>query len=93
MKIVPTALAVLAMLGTALVTLMAVVFCLASGANAAPEQIRVLKLWMIGLTSLGLAGIGAGIYLLRVGQPGRAAGASFLPTVIMVLILAVALLR
>jgi hypothetical protein len=93
MKSMLTALAILAMLCTALVTLSAVVLCAAGGANSTPEQIRALKLWMLGLTLLGLAGIVAGIVLLRAGQPGWAAGVSFTPAVVMVSILVIALLK
>jgi hypothetical protein len=87
------ALAIVAMLCTALATLTALVFCMAGGANSTPEQIRALKLWMLGLTLLGLTGITVGIFLLRAGQPGWAAGVSFAPAVIMATILAVALLK
>ena len=87
------ALAIVAMLCTAFATLSAIVFCLAGGANSTPEQIRALKLWMLGLTLLGLTGITVGIFLLRAGQPGWAAGVSFAPAVIMATILAVALLK
>lgn len=93
MKSTLIALAIVAMLCTAVATLTAVVFCLAGGANATPAQIRALKLWMLGLTLLGVAGIGGGIFLLRAGQPGWAAGVTFAPSVIMGLILAVALLK
>jgi uncharacterized membrane protein YozB (DUF420 family) len=77
---------------TVLVTLCAVVFCMAGGANATPAQIRALKLWMAGLSLLGVAGIVAGIFLMRAGQHNWAAGAAILPAVIMVLILIVALI-
>jgi hypothetical protein len=93
MKHLPLAATIVAMVCTALVTLTAVVFCAAGGANSTPAQIRTLKLWMLGLTLLGLAGIGAGVLLLRVGQPGWAAGVSFVPVVIMGLILVVALVK
>jgi hypothetical protein len=93
MKTLLLVVTILAMLCTAFTTLSAVVFCLAGGANATPEQIRALKLWMLGLTLLGVVGIGAGIFLLRAGQPGWAAGISFMPTVIMGVILIVALIK
>ena len=85
--------AVLAMVGTALATLTAVVFCLGMGANAKPPEILALKLWMLGLTLLGGAGITVGLLLLRAGQPGWGAVASAAPTLIMAIILAVALLQ
>lgn len=84
---------ILAMLCTALATLTAVVFCLGMGANAKPPEIRALKLWMLGLTLLGAAGITVGIFLLRAGQPGWAAGVSFAPVVIIGMIFLVALLK
>ena len=85
--------AIIAMICTALATLTAIVFCLGMGANAKPPEIRALKLWMLGLTLLGLAGIGTGIFLLRAGQPGWAAGVSFTPSVIIGVIFLVALLK
>ncbi len=93
MKAMMTALTIAAMICTVLATLTAVVFCMAGGANATPAQIHALKLWMLGLTLLGLAGITVGIFLLRAGQPVWAACVSFAPTVIFGLILAVALLK
>lgn len=84
---------ILAMVCTALATLTAVVFCLAGGANATPAQIRALKLWMLGLTLLGAAGLTVGIFLLRAGQPGWAAGVSFAPVVVIGVIFLVALLK
>lgn len=72
MKSLHIAAAIVAMLATALATLTAVVFCLGMGANAKPPEIRALKLWMAGLTLLGVAGITVGIFLLRAGQPGWA---------------------
>ena len=92
MKSLLPAAAIVAMIATVLATLTAVVFCMAGGANSTPEQIRALKLWMAGLTLLGVAGITAGIFLMRAGQHGWAAGAAILPAVIMVLILIVALI-
>ncbi|MEK7781916.1 MAG: hypothetical protein AAB370_10500 [Verrucomicrobiota bacterium] len=84
---------IFAMVCTVLATLTALVFCMAGGANSTPAQIRALKLWMLGLTLLGVAGITVGIFLLRAGQPGWAAGVSFAPVVIMSLILMIALLK
>jgi hypothetical protein len=92
MKSLLPAAAIAAMIVTALVTLCAVVFCMAGGANSTPEQIRAIKLWMAGLTLLGAAGITAGIFLMRASQHGWAAGAAILPAVIMILILIVALI-
>jgi hypothetical protein len=80
-----------AMVVTAFVTLCAVVFCMAGGANSTPAQIRAIKFWMAGLTLLGAAGVTTGIFLLRAGLHNWAAGAAILPSVIMVLILIVAL--
>lgn len=82
-----------AMVCTAIATLVAVVFCMGMGANASPAQIRELKLWMGGLSLLGVAGIVAGIFLMRAGQSGWAAGVAFVPTLIFGLILFVALIR
>lgn len=93
MKSLYLAAAVIAMIGTALATLTAVVFCLGMGANAKPPEIRALKLWMLGLTLLGAGGVTAGVLLLRAGQPAWAAGVGIAPAVIMAAILAVALLK
>ncbi len=93
MKSLLIAATIVAMLGTVLATLTAVVFCLGMGANAKPPEIRALKLWMAGLTLPGVAGITVGIFLLRAGQPGWAAGVSFAPAVIMGVIFLVALIK
>ena len=81
-----------AMIITAISTLTAVLFCMGIGANTTPAQLRALKLWMGGLSLLGLAGIVMGIFLKRAGQHGMPAGVAFLPTIIFVLILIVALI-
>jgi len=81
------------MICTVLATLTAIVFCLAGGANASPTQIHALKLWMAGLSLIGVAGVVVGIILLRVGQPGWASLAAFAPTVIFGIILLVTLLK
>lgn len=84
---------ILAMIGTVLAALTALVFCMAMGANAKPPEIRALKFWMAGLSLLGVAGVVVGIILIRAGQPGWASLAAFAPTVIFGLILAIALLK
>ena len=83
-----------AMLCTVVTTLTAVVFCMAMGANASDAEIRDLKLWMAGLSLLGVSGLAvAGFLLVRGGQPGWAAGAALAPTGIFGLILLVALIK
>ncbi len=84
---------ILAMICTALATVTALVFCMAMGANSTPAQIRALKIWMSGLSLLGVVGIVVGILLIRAGQPNWAAIAAFAPTVIYGVILSVALLK
>lgn len=84
---------ILAMIGTVLATLTALVFCLAMGANSTPAQLRALKLWMGGLSLLGVAGVVVGIILIRAGQPNWAAVAAIAPTVIFAVILGVALIK
>ena len=54
---------------------------------------REERLSFLGLTGLAVAGITVGIFLLRAGQPGWAAGVSFAPTVIIGVITLVALLK
>ena len=48
---------------------------------------------MAGLSLLGVAGVVAGIILIRAGQPGWAAVAAFAPAVIFGIILGIALLK
>ena len=84
---------ILAMIGTALATLTALVFCMAMGANSPPAQLRALKLWMGGLSLLGVVGIVVGITLIRAGQPNWAAVAAIAPAVIFALILGISLLK
>jgi len=84
---------IFAMICTTLATLTALVFCMAGGANSSPAQIRALKFWMAGLSLLGVAGVVAGIILIRAGQPGWAAVAAFAPTIIFGIILGIALLK
>lgn len=84
---------ILAMVCTVLATLTALVFCMAAGANAKPPEIRALKLWMVFISLLGVAGVAVGICLIRAGQPGWASLAAFAPTVIFGMILAMALLK
>ena len=84
---------ILAMICTALATLTALVFCMAMGANSTPAQLRALKLWMGGLSILGVAGIVIGILLIRAGQPSLAAVAAVAPTVIFGIILGISLIK
>lgn len=84
---------ILAMICTVLATLTALVFCMAGGANSTPAQIRALKLWMVGISLLGVAGVTISIILTRAGQPGWAAVAAFAPTVIFAIILGIALIK
>lgn len=81
------------MLCTAFATLVAVVFCLGMGANAKPSEIRALKLWMVALVLLGVSGVTWGIFLLRAGQPGWAAGVSLAPTGVMLILLVMEMLK
>lgn len=83
----------LAMICTVLATLTALVFCMSMGANAKPPEIRALKLWMAGLSLLGIAGVVVGIILIRAGQPNWAAGAAFAPTILFGIILGIALIK
>lgn len=92
MKSLLPAAAIAAMIGTVIVTLTAVVFCMGMGANATPAGIRTLKLWAAGFSLLGIAGVAAGIFLMCAGQHGWAAGAALTPAVIMVIIFIVSLL-
>jgi len=84
------AVAIAAMICSVFATLFAIVFCLGMGANAKPSEIRALKVWALGLTSLGVAGISAGIFLLRAAQPGLAASVSIAPAVILFVVFIIA---
>jgi len=92
MKLLLPAAAIVAMICTVLTTLTAVVFVMSMGANATSEQIHALKLWMAGLSLVGFGGVVVGIFLMRAGEHGWAAGAAILPVVIMLLIFIVAML-
>jgi uncharacterized membrane protein YozB (DUF420 family) len=82
-----------AIICTVVTTLTAVVFCMGMGANASASDIRQLKLWMAGFSLLGAGGVAAGIFLLRAGQPGWAAGVAVTPTVLFGIIFLVALIK
>lgn len=84
---------VAAIISTIIATLTAITFCLGMGANASPAEIRMLKTWMGGFSLLGVAGVVAGILLMRAGQPGYAAGAAFLPAVIVLIVGVVAIAK
>ena len=84
---------VLAMIFTALATLVMIVFNLAGAANANAEQIRSQKLWAGGLSLLAIIGIVVGIILMRAGRSGGAAGAAFLPAVIIAIVFMVAIFK
>lgn len=77
---------VAAIISTIVATLTAITFCLGMGANSSPGEIRMLKLWMLGFSAMGVAGIVAGVVLWRAGQTGYAAGAAFLPVPIILII-------
>ena len=83
---------VLAGAGTLFVTLMAITFCLAGGANSSPAEIRVLKTLIIGCAVLGISGVTAGIFLMRAGHFRWALFAALAPAVIMILAFIVALI-
>jgi len=84
---------ILAMVCSAFFTLSALVFCMGMGANAKPPEIRALKLWMLGFTLLGVAGVVVSILLIRANQHGWASLAAFAPTVIIWIIFLIALLK
>ncbi|WP_414661416.1 hypothetical protein [Horticoccus sp. 23ND18S-11] len=90
MKVLLPAAAVAAMVCTVLATLTAIVFCLGMGANSSSAEIRTLNFWMAGFALLGIAGVVAGIILMRANQHGWAATAAFIPTALMAVIFIVA---
>ncbi len=84
---------ILAMACTVMATLTGLVFCMAGGANSTPEQLRAIKIWMVVIALLGVAGVVVGILLIRAGQTGWASVAAITPTFIFGIILLIALLR
>lgn len=84
---------IIGMVITVLATLTAVVGCMLMGANSTPAQILALKLWMGGLSLLGVAGVVTSILLLRSGQANWARGAAFFPTVVISIIFLGALIK
>ena len=83
---------IFAMLCTVLATLLALVFCMAGGANASPFAVRVLKSLMMGFSLLGVTGVTAGIFLLRSGHPGWAAIAAIVPTAVIIIVFILSLI-
>jgi hypothetical protein len=81
---------IVGMVVTVVITFTAVVFCMLMGANSTPAQIHVIKLWMAGLSLLGLAGVVVSILLLRASQHTWATWAAFIPTILIVIIFIVA---
>ena len=84
---------IVSMVVTALSTLTAIVGCMLMGANSTPAQIHALKLWMAGLSLLGVAGVVTSIVLLRVGQHHWATAAALFPTAVIVIIFLVAMIK
>ncbi|MEO6005233.1 MAG: hypothetical protein ABIZ04_09575 [Opitutus sp.] len=81
---------IVGMVITLIVTLTAIVFCMLGGANSTPAQIHVIKLWMAGLSLLGLAGVVASIFLLRAGLHNGATWAAFSPSILILIIFIIA---
>lgn len=81
-----------AMICTIITTLTMLGFCMGMGANASPSAIAALKMWMVGLSVLSLAGIVAGLFLMR-SQPNLAAGLAILPAIIIGVIFVISLLK
>lgn len=84
---------IMAIIATILATLTTLVFCMSMGANSTPAQLRALKLWMAGLTGLGVAGVVAGLYFIRAGQPNTGAAAAFAPTILFSILFVIALIK
>lgn len=84
---------VAAIISTVIATLAALTLCMAAGANASAADIRMLKLWMGIFSVVGIAGIVAGIVMMRSGQANYAAGVAFAPTVFVILVAIVAYIK
>jgi hypothetical protein len=84
---------VAAIISSLLATLFAVTLCFAGGANASPSDIRMLKLWMGIFSAVGVAGVVAGIVLMRAGQANNAVGAAFAPTVFVIVVAIIAYVK
>ncbi|MBL9127545.1 MAG: hypothetical protein JNL97_07860 [Verrucomicrobiales bacterium] len=93
MKALQVVAVLLALAGTGLTTVTAVVFCLGMGANATEAQLRSIEAWAWGLSLMGAAGMAGGITLLRLGRPGWAVGIAVAPCFVFLSILVVALSR
>lgn len=78
------------MVVTVIATLTALTFCMLGGANSTPAQIHTIKLYMVGFSLLGLAGVVASIILLRASQHTWAVWTAFFPAIIMLMIFIVA---
>lgn len=78
-----------AMLLSGFLTLMMVVFTLAGMANARPEQLRTLELWVGGFILVYVGSLVASIVLLRKGRVGNAILVALAPTMVMCLLVLV----
>lgn len=72
-----------AMLCTAFVTVLMLVFTVAGAANAQPEQLRSMKAWALSLVVFALLCTGVAILLLRQGRTGLAGLVALLPLLVM----------
>lgn len=84
---------VAAIISSILATLVALTFCMGMGANSSPAEIRMLKLWMAIFSLVGVAGVVAGVLLMRSGQANYAAGAAVAPTVFVIVVAIIALAK
>lgn len=83
MNLLLTITAIASMLGTVVATLVAIVFCLAGGANATAESIHRLKMIMLGCTLGSVLCLGVAVWMLTHQRPGTSAIVAILPAIVM----------
>ena len=59
--------------------LMLLVFCMACAPNSSPEQLHMIKMWMLAIAVAGLLTLAGGIWLTAAGKPWIGAGVGGLP--------------
>lgn len=83
MKVLQIIGAIAAMIFTAVSTVTMWIFAAASLANANPDSIQRVKIWVLNFSLLSFSGIGIGIWLLVGKRYGLSSGVSLLPAAVM----------
>jgi hypothetical protein len=85
--------AIFSMLFTIVATVTMLVFCMAAGANASPDSIRRLKIYMVSFSLLSLLCLVAAGLLLYGKKTGWSAGIALAPSILMGITLILKLIR